>query len=555
MQENWIGRSEGLRIRFAFASRRRAGAVPGGFHHPPRHAVRRLLHGALARSSARGGARRARSGARRLHRGVPPHRHRRRRRSRRRRSAATTPACRSAIPSMPDRLLPVYVANFIADGLRHRRDLRLPGARPARPRLRPQIRAAGHARSCCPTAPIRATFAIGDEAYLGDGRIINSGFLDGMTRRGGEGGGRRAASEARRVAGEPQAAREVNYRLRDWGISRQRYWGCPIPMIHCADLRRRAGAARRPAGDAARRRRLRPARQSARPPPDLAARRLPALRRPGAARDRHDGHLRRFVLVFRPLHRAARADADRARAPSIAGCRSTSISAASSTRSCISSIRASSPAPCSKTGHVGLDEPFAGLFTQGMVVHETYRNAAGEWRRAGEVRIEGEGDARRAFSRDTGEPVEIGPIEKMSKSKRNTVDPSDIIASYGADTARWFMLSDSPPERDVIWTEAGVEGAHRFVQRVWRLVAPARGRAAAAAPAAPGACSARRRSTLRRHVHRTIDAVTQRHRAAALQPRRRASLRADQRADRRGRRDGRRRTSAGRSARRWRRWS
>src|SRR5262249_40198869 len=79
-----------------------------------------------------------------------------------------------------------------------------------------------------------------------------------------------------------------------------------------------------------------------------------------------------------------------------------------------------------------------------------------------------------------GEPVAIGPIEKMSKSRRNTVDPDDIIASYGADTARWFMLSDSPPERDVIWTEEGVQGAWRFVQRLWRLVREA---AQTAAPA------------------------------------------------------------------------
>ena len=154
-----------------------------------------------------------------------------------------------------------------------------------------------------------------------------------------------------------------------------------------------------------------------------------------------------------------------------------------------------------------MDEPFAGLFTQGMVVHETYRDAAGEWVEPDEVRIEGEGDARRAFSRATGEPIEIGPIEKMSKSKRNTVDPSDILANYGADTARWFMLSDSPPERDVIWTEAGVEGAHRFVQRVWRLI----GRLAAELPP-PNiprpAMFGEAALELRRHVHRTIDAVT-----------------------------------------------
>src|SRR5262249_56292639 len=111
------------------------------------------------------------------------------------------------------------------------------------------------------------------------------------------------------------------------------------------------------------------------------------------------------------------------------------------------------------TGHIALDEPFTGLFTQGMVVHETYQAANGEWVMPAEVKVESAGEARRATLLATGEPVSIGPIEKMSKSKRNTVDPADIIASYGADTARWFMLSDSPPERDVIWTEEGVQGA------------------------------------------------------------------------------------------------
>jgi leucyl-tRNA synthetase len=122
-----------------------------------------------------------------------------------------------------------------------------------------------------------------------------------------------------------------------------------------------------------------------------------------------------------------------------------------------------------ETGHAGLDEPFKGLFTQGMVVHETYRKPDGTYASPAEIAIATENGERVVTLSKTGEKVEVGPIEKMSKSKRNTVDPDDILSTYGADTARWFMLSDSPPDRDVIWTEEGVQGATRFVQRLWRL--------------------------------------------------------------------------------------
>jgi leucyl-tRNA synthetase len=153
-----------------------------------------------------------------------------------------------------------------------------------------------------------------------------------------------------------------------------------------------------------------------------------------------------------------------------------------------------------QTGHLALDEPFAGLFTQGMVTHESYRGADGRWLYPEEVERLADGTATH---RETGEAVTVGRIEAMSKSKRNTIDPGSIIARYGADTARWFILSDNPPERDMEWTEAGVMGGYRFVQRLYRYAEASAG----AAPALPGSFAAEA-LTLRRVTHRTIAAVT-----------------------------------------------
>ena len=159
-----------------------------------------------------------------------------------------------------------------------------------------------------------------------------------------------------------------------------------------------------------------------------------------------------------------------------------------------------------KTGHIDMDEPFGGMFTQGMVVHETYRAKNGDWIEPAKVKLDGMGEARTATLASTGEPFTIGSIEKMSKSKKNTVDPDDIIGAYGADTARWFMLSDSPPERDVIWTEEGVQGAWRFVQRLWRMVGEI---AEVKAPAARPATFGEQALTVRKAAHRALSAVSE----------------------------------------------
>jgi leucyl-tRNA synthetase len=158
-----------------------------------------------------------------------------------------------------------------------------------------------------------------------------------------------------------------------------------------------------------------------------------------------------------------------------------------------------------RTGHLDVEEPFAGLFTQGMVTHESYRSAPGAngaWLYPDEVIKRTDGSV---VHRDTGEPVVVGRVEAMSKSKRNGIDPGAIIARYGADTARWFILSDNPPERDMEWTEAGVAGAYRFTQRVFRLVEALEEAPAEAKPDAFGAAG----RALRRATHRCIAAVTE----------------------------------------------
>ncbi|NLS01188.1 leucine--tRNA ligase [Rhizobium sp. P38BS-XIX] len=319
-----------------------------------------------------------------------------------------------------------------------------------------------------------ASFTVGDVAYDGDGVMMNSRFLDGMSTD--EAFQTVAAKLSETSLGNaPQAERKVNFRLRDWGISRQRYWGCPIPVIHCDDC----GVLPVPKKDL-----------PVRLPDDVT------FDQPGNPLDRHatwrhvscpqcgkdarretdtmdtfvdsSWYFARFTAPWESQPTDQKAANHWLPVDQYIGGIEHAILHLLYSRFFTRAMR--------ETGHLDVKEPFKGLFTQGMVVHETYSRGNGltrEWVSPADINIEEVDGQRRATLLSNGEDVTIGSIEKMSKSKKNVVDPDDIIASYGADTARFFVLSDSPPDRDVIWSEAGVEGAHRFTQRMWRLVSEA----------------------------------------------------------------------------------
>ncbi|MGK6322763.1 leucine--tRNA ligase [Sphingomonas sp. DT-51] len=294
----------------------------------------------------------------------------------------------------------------------------------------------------------------GTEAYTGPGTLVNSHFLDGL-----------AVEEAKRVVIE-RAEREgwglgsTVYRLRDWGVSRQRYWGTPIPIIHCAAC-----------GEVAVPREQLPVAL----PEDVS------FDVPGNPLERHPtwkhvscpqcgGDALRdtdtldtfadsswYFIRFASQPEDRPFDREQAErwlpVGQYIGGVEHAILHLLYARFWTRALR-----------HVGLidvAEPFTGLFTQGMVTHETYKAADGRWLAPEEI---GGG-----LELATGAPVTVGRVEKMSKSKKNTVDPAPIVDQYGADAVRWFMLSDSPPERDLEWSENGIEGAWRFVQRLWRL--------------------------------------------------------------------------------------
>ncbi|HEX6959022.1 MAG TPA: leucine--tRNA ligase [Ferrovibrio sp.] len=400
-------------------------------------------------------------------------------------------------PFDPSWTLPVYVANFVLMEYGTGAIFGCPGH---------DQRDLDFARKY--RLPVKAVVApkgqsdieIGSEAFLEtDNTVaINSGFLDGLDVASAK----RAAIARLEELGAGEGT--TTFRLRDWGVSRQRYWGCPIPVIHCDTC----GIV---------------------PVPDAD---LPVLLpddvtfdKPGNPLDHHPtwkhvscpscgGKAQRetdtcdtFVDSSWYFARfcSPRADVPLVQADVdywmpvdqyIGGIEHAILHLLYS-RFFTRALR--------DTGHLSLKsgEPFAGLFTQGMVCHETYRDASGAWLMPTEVKKEGD----TASHIRTGAPVTIGRVEKMSKSKKNVIDPGLIIDTYGADTARWFMLSDSPPERDLEWTESGVEGAWRFTQRLWRLVSEPRGPIAPKAAPQPAAWKGAALE-LRRALHKTILALT-----------------------------------------------
>ena len=405
-------------------------------------------------------------------------------------------------PLDPDWLVPVWVANFVLMDYGTGAIFGCPAG---------DQRDLDFARKYgLPVVPVvlpagadAATFKIDAVATDGDGTMINSRFLDGLATADAF---QKVADklEVETLDGRPVGRRQVRFRLKDWGVSRQRYWGCPIPVIHCETC----GVVPVPAKDL-------PVEL-----PDDAT-----FDKPGNPLERHPTWKH---CACPKCGKPARRETDtmdtfvdsswyygRFTAPNsetaidekaanywlpvdqyIGGIEHAILHLLYS-RFFWRAMGAAGAAPANET------EPFAALFTQGMVTHETYKSEAGAWLLPTDVMIEGEGDGRRATEIATGKPASIGSIEKMSKSKKNLVDPDDIIQHWGADCARWFMLSDSPPERDVIWTEAGVQGAGRFIQRIWRLVSDIADRPKGQISGTPSEDA----KDVRRAAHKALDAV------------------------------------------------
>ncbi len=342
------------------------------------------------------------------------------------------------------------------------------------------------------------TLDIAAAPYVEDGVIVNSEFLDGLGVEDAK------AKVIARLEELGVGKGTTQYRLRDWLVSRQRYWGCPIPAIHCESC----GVVPVPDKDL-----------PVQLPDDVT------FDRPGNPLDRHPTwkHVpcpacgkpaRRETDTFDTFIDSSWYF-DRFTSPGLEtapfdreenqywmpvdqyiGGVEHAILHLLYSRFWTRAMR--------EVQMTSRDEPFDGLFTQGMVCHETYRASDGTWLTPEEI---GRGDGGKVVRLSDKSPVEVGRSEKMSKSKKNVVDPDEIIRDYGADTARWFMLSDSPPERDLEWTEAGVTGAWRFQQRLFRIASQAIESLPAIGTARPATFSDAA-TALRRAAHKSIAGIS-----------------------------------------------
>ncbi|RXR25942.1 leucine--tRNA ligase [Sphingobium fluviale] len=326
---------------------------------------------------------------------------------------------------------------------------------------------------------------VNEEAYTGPGTLINSDFLNGMEVEAAK------AAVIARAETEGWGKGTTVWRLRDWGVSRQRYWGTPIPFIHCDEC----GVVPVPKDQLPV---VLPEDVSFEIPGNPLERHPTWKHAPcptcGKPARRETDTLDTFVDSSWYFIRFASQPDDKPFDKAVAeqwlpvgqyiGGIEHAILHLLYARFWTRALN--------YCGKIDVKEPFAGLFTQGMVTHETYKSPEGKWLAPEEVEKRGDG----YVMMDGGALVTLGRVEKMSKSKKNVVDPDDIIDQYGADAVRWFMLSDSPPERDLPWTASGIEGSWRFVNRLWRLFGAAGETGAGEADKA-----------LDRKLHQTIDGI------------------------------------------------
>ena len=329
----------------------------------------------------------------------------------------------------------------------------------------------------------------GDEAYTGPGKIVNSAFLDGMTVEEAQ------KTVIQRAETEEWGKAQTTWRLRDWGVSRQRYWGTPIPIIHCDDC----GPVPVPKGQLPV---VLPEDIDFETPGNPLERHATWKHvdcpKCGAAARRETDTLDTFVDSSWYFLRFASQPDDRPFDPEVVRKWLPVTQYIGGVEHAILHLLYARfwTRALASIGKLDFAEPFESLFTQGMVTHETYKHGDGSWLSPDEVQKNGTDWTMIA----DGSPVTPGRVEKMSKSKKNVIDPDPIIEQYGADAVRFFMLSDSPPERDLPWSEAGIEGSWRFVQRLWRLFLSVT--TAADAPDVDD-------KALQRKLHQTIAGVAQ----------------------------------------------